>query len=197
MGDPFKTAVRVEAEPIDLAVNNWQLRWATMLATLLQEVAAAKAAAAAEAAAAAAAAAAVDSAAGADASAGEDAGGGVAPPTITASATDQAAREPAGVISAAAAALEEGLMPGGGPGGPLGADRISPYKVARPATKALGVFGRVWDMVDEAQYLESAIEGKHRTLCKHLLLRLTYVTEALSFGFCCAARALGVFAVLK
>lgn len=137
MGDPFKTTVRVECEPMDLAVNNWQLHWATALAALMHQAAAARATARAEAAARAAPAAAAEQAPAAAGADGADA--------VAAAAAGHAPQPPG------AAAAAAGPAAGGVPG----------YKgsAVKPATKALGVFGRVWDyVVDEARYVEG-IEG--------------------------------------
>lgn len=150
-----------------MSLNDWQLRWAGSLAALVQAAATAKEAAA---------------------------------------AADQQATAAAAAAAARLAAITGRSLPASGPPGRLHVEAATPPgsplppahaaaaaqgdtlaspaappppAAARPQTKALGVFGRVWDfLIDEAAYVESA-EGAHawyEEACggsgRHCLLRL-------------------------
>lgn len=140
-GKPF---VSLRPSPAAVAVNDRQLQWAGHLAALMQAAAMAKQAAAAAEAEAAAAAAAAAARLAAIAGHGDGAPG--------------TPRRPGHVVAAAQGSTL--LSPPARPSPPTAAGQGA----ARPQTKALGMFGRVWDfLVDEAAYLEAA-EGE-RCMC--------------------------------
>ena len=131
-----------------VAVNDRQLRWAVSLAALMQAASAADKAAAAAAAAA--------------AVVGDEQGEeAVNTPRATAALTPQTP-----LLEAAGGPAAASLAVAAGAAGAAGA-AASPLPVpaaARPQTKALGVFGKVWDfMIDEAAYVEAA-EGERALL---------------------------------
>lgn len=138
-GDPFKTSVQVELQPIEVAVNSWQLQWAAMLATLLKQALQAKREC--------------------TASAAALAGSEKDRACMSSTQRTQHGQEEAGgqAVGANPASAGTDTHNGGhqqaSAGGP--AARLSLRSPSKPATKALGVFGRVWDyVVNEAEYVE-------------------------------------------
>lgn len=128
-----------------MALNDWQIRWAGSLAALMQAAAAANEAAAdAELQGAAAAAAA---AARLEAITGRSLPAAGPPGRLHV----EAATPPGSPLPAHAGALASPAA-------------LAPASGARPQTKALGVFGRVWDfLIDEATYVEAEADGAPAT----------------------------------
>lgn len=148
-GDPFNTSVQVQLAPITVAVNDRQLRWAGSLVALVQAAAAAKQAA--EAAEVAEEAAAAQEAAEETTAAAVEAG------------TPRKLPAHAAFGSPAIPALLQPVAVGGPSPSPSGMAAAGLPPAVRPQTKALGVFGRVWDfLIDEAGYVETA-EGSSPT----------------------------------
>ena len=113
-------------------MNDRQLAWAATFVALVQRMAAAKSAAAAAAAALA------------------------AEPDDTPEASP---REPAEAATPRVPVL---VVPAATPGGSVASPVSGSFRVPRPETKALGVFGKVWDfMIDEAAYIDTT-EGELR-----------------------------------
>ena len=132
---------------IAVAINDRQLRWAGILVAVMQAAAAAKSAAAA-----------AEEAAAAEASTGL---GSPVKPAITAAWGSPAT--PAALLAA---------TPGASPSPAQGAAAMVAAAAAapRPQTKALGVFGRVWDfLIDEASYVETADGEPHVVPCQAAL----------------------------
>lgn len=156
-------------------MNDRQLRWAGSLAALMQAAAAAKAAAAAaeqEAVAAAAAAAARLAA-------------------ITGHRLP--AGSPPGRLHVAAAAVGGSTLTSGDAAAPTSPFSPAAAAAARPQTKALGVFGRVWDfLIDEAHYVEAAegVRGWHAVGCclwAALLVLSCTLRRVQTSTFCCCS----------
>eukprot|EP00887_Chlorella_sp_A99_P008011 scaffold12.g8011.t1 len=150
-GDNFKTAVSVDFHPVHLSANDRQLAWAAAFPALVQRMAAAQAATDG-------AAAAAGAQPGSVAVLAQHEDGAASPrsptrdPSLGAHTPSQplAVQAPAGAAAGVAAA-------GAGPLSPLSPGGGHSSRLARPETKALGIFGRVWDfMIDEAAYIDGA-----------------------------------------
>ena len=157
-GDPFKTSVSVDVSPLSLTLNDRQLGLAAAFAATVQRMAARSrdntAAAATEAAAQAVAEAVAEGGPGAPASPPHGRPWDL--PTLPMASTPVTVP----VLSGHASPLGSGGVVGASPG----SEMLSPgsaVRPTRPETKALGVFGRVWDfMIDEASYIDGADSSK-------------------------------------